>query len=135
MLHFAHRAPERMDGGFGPRGSHTDVWGFATIVLHLATGEQPYNGLSIMQILCAMMKYQSPAVPSTLPEWLQHVLLQCFSFDVAARPSAAQVLQVSSASPCDHLRCLHVVNRDCASLIRSRFGCGLLFWCSDSRPW
>ena len=89
------RAPEQADADFGPRGSHTDVWGFATTILHLATGQLPYNGLSQFQIMTAMIKKKPPSVPEALPGWLQHLLRQCLSFNVAERPSVAQVLQVS----------------------------------------
>lgn len=39
---FACSAPEQVDAKFGVRGPHTDIWGFAACVLHLATGQQPY---------------------------------------------------------------------------------------------
>ncbi|KAL3147471.1 hypothetical protein ABBQ38_014529 [Trebouxia sp. C0009 RCD-2024] len=89
-------APEQTDaefGQFGSRGSHTDVWGFATTVLHLATGQLPYNGLTPMQIMGAMSRRRAPAVPETLQAWLQQVLQQCLSFDVSARPPVLQLLQ------------------------------------------
>ena len=89
------RAPEQADVDFGFRGSHTDVWGFATTMLHLATGQLPYNGLSQFQIMTAMIKKKPPSVSKDLPGWLQHLLKRCLSFDLAERPSVAQVLQVS----------------------------------------
>ena len=92
----AHRAPEQTDAEFGERGSHTDVWGFATTVLHLATGQLPYHGLTQMQILGAMARQRPPAVPDTLPAWLQRILTQCLTFDIAARPSVQQLLQARS---------------------------------------
>ena len=90
-----HRAPEQTDAEFGPRGTHTDVWGFASTVIHLATGQLPYSGLTPLQILGAMLRRRPPAVADTLPAWLQQNLQQCLSFDVAARPSLLQLLQVS----------------------------------------
>lgn len=97
MSWFWFRAPEQTDAEFGTRGTHTDVWGFAATVLHLASGQLPYNGLSPYQIMGAMMRQRSPAITDALPPWLQQILLQCFSFDVAARPSMLQLLQASSA--------------------------------------
>ena len=93
-----HRAPEQTGEGFGPRGSYTDVWGFATTLLHMATGQLPYSGLTLHQMLTAMIRERAPAVPDTLPPWLQQVLRQCLSFDVAARPTMQQLLQVSCFS-------------------------------------
>ena len=95
LLMFDHRAPEQTDSDFGSRGSHTDVWGFATTVLHLATGQLPYQGLTSHQMLTAMIKRRPPAVPATLPEWMRHLLESCLSFDIAGRPSVADLLQVS----------------------------------------
>jgi len=63
----ACRAPEQVDAEFGLRGTHTDVWGFATTVLHLATGHLPYQGLADVQIVSAMLKRRLPELPSSLP--------------------------------------------------------------------
>ncbi len=89
------RAPEQTGEGFGPRGSFTDVWGFATTILHMATGQVPYSGLTLHQMLTAMIRQRPPAVPDSLPGWLQQLLSQCLSFNTAARPSVQQLLQVS----------------------------------------
>ena len=96
------RASEQTGEDFGSRGSYTDVWGFATTLLHLATGQLPYNGLTPYQILTAMIKSRPPAVPETLPVWLQRLPKQCMSFDVAARPAVPHLLQVN-VPPCASL--------------------------------
>lgn len=103
----SYRAPEQTDSDFGPRGSYTDVWGFATTILHLATGQLPYSGLSQFQIMTAMIKKRPPFVSESLPEGLQSLLKQCLNFDIAQRPSVAQLSQVSftcvaawSLNPC-----------------------------------
>ncbi len=88
------RAPEQADAEFGHRGPHNDVWGFATCLLHLATAQQPYQDLTLVQMLTAMTRGRPPAVPPTLPAWLQDLLKQCLSFDIPARPSVLQLLQV-----------------------------------------
>ena len=88
-----------MDAEFGLRGTHTDVWGFATCILHLATGQLPYQGLTQMQMVSAMLKRRTPEVPSTLPGWLQLALKQCLNFDTAARTSVAQLLQMGLVRP------------------------------------
>ncbi len=88
------RAPEQADAEFGVRGPHTDMWGFAACVLHLATGQQPYHGLTHLQLVSAMFKRKSPEVPNSLPSWLRQALQQCLSFEPAARPSASQLQQV-----------------------------------------
>ena len=93
----ASRAPEQVDADFGVRGSHTDVWGFASTVLHLATGHLPYQALNYVQIASAMLKKHLPEVPSSLPVWLQEALRSCFIFDTAARASVSQLRQVGCA--------------------------------------
>ena len=75
-------------------GTHTDVWGFAACILHLATGQLPYQGSNPTQIASMMPKFL-PEVPASLPEWLQQTLKQCFSVNTAARPSVAHLLQVN----------------------------------------
>ena len=92
----ACRAPEQADADFGPRGAHTDVWGFAACVLRMANGEEPYKGLTLLQMVSAFFKKRPPCVPSTVPAWLQQLLTQCFNFDAAARPSITDLLQVKN---------------------------------------
>ena len=88
------RAPEQVDADFGLRGTHSDVWGFATCVLHLATGQLPYEGRTHTQMVSAMLKRQAPVVPAGVPKWMQNLLRQCLSFDTATRPSVATLHQV-----------------------------------------
>ena len=88
------RAPEQVDAEFGLSGTHTDVWGFATCILHLATGQLPYQGLSQAQMVSAMLDRSPPEVPTSLPVWLQQALRQALTFDTAARPSVALLHQV-----------------------------------------
>lgn len=92
-----------MDTDFGMRGVHTDVWGFATCTLHLATGQLPYQGKTLPQMVSAMLKRRSPEVPASMPAWLQQVLQRCLSFDTAARPSVANLHQVDTGHRCCHL--------------------------------
>lgn len=88
------RAPEQADAELGSRGPHTDVWGFAACMLHLATGQPPYHNLSQLQMLTAMIKKRQPEIPTSLPAWMQQALQQCFSFDTAARLSVSRLHQV-----------------------------------------
>ena len=90
----ACRAPEQVAAEFGLRGTHTDVWGFATCMLHLATGQLPYPGLTHTQMVSAMLKKRAPEVSTNLPDWLQHALRQALTFDTAARPSVALLHKV-----------------------------------------
>ena len=88
------RAPEQADAEFGQRGPHTDVWGLAACILHLATGRPPYADLTQLQLVSAMLKRRPPEVPVSLPSWLQQALTQCLSFDTAARPTVDDLHKV-----------------------------------------
>lgn len=79
---------------FGSPGIHTDVWGFATTILHMATGQLPYRVHTPHQTLMAMIRQRPPSVPETLSWWLQQLLRQCLTFDADARPTVAQLPQV-----------------------------------------
>ena len=74
------------------------MWGFDATVLHLATAEQPYKDLTVVQMISAMVKAKPPSVPDRLPAWLQHLLKQCFSFDASKRPPVTQLLQVKAVA-------------------------------------
>lgn len=67
--------------------------------MHLATGQQPYHGLTQVQIISAMLKRRGPELPTTLPSWLQDVLKGCFAFDSVQRPSVSQLVQVGCLLP------------------------------------
>ena len=88
------RAPEQVDPDFGKQGTHTDVWGFAACMLHLATNQMPYHDLTMVQMVSAMVKQRAPKPPGGWPAGLQQALGQCFSFDAASRPSVPQLQQV-----------------------------------------
>ena len=94
------RSPEQVDADFGSRGPHSDVWGFAVCILHMATGQLPYAELGQIQMVSAMLKRRPPDVPASLPPWLQQTLKQCLSFDTAARPSVAALYQVVFSLAC-----------------------------------
>ena len=115
---YACRAPEQADADLGARGPHSDVWGFAAIMLHLATGELPYKDLTFVQVVRAMMKGTPPSVPDTLPPWLQPLLKQCFSFDVTKRPPVPQLLQVWTLSLCGLGHTFHLFH-GCHPLVQS----------------
>lgn len=87
-----------MHAEVGLSGTHTDVWGFAACILHLATGQLPYRGSTPVHVDAVMLKSVPPEVPTSLPGWLQQTLKQCFSLDTAARPSVAHLLQVPAFS-------------------------------------
>ena len=65
------------------------MWGFATFMLHFATGQLLYQGLTQRQLVSVMLRRRPPEVSSRLPEWLPCALGWIPTIDTAAWPSAA----------------------------------------------
>jgi serine/threonine protein kinase len=76
------------DGGIGP---HTDVWAIACVIREMITGEMPWQGMTMMQIITAVsVQHRVPTVPDSAPA--ADVLLRCFSTAPRERPSATELV-------------------------------------------
>jgi eukaryotic-like serine/threonine-protein kinase len=95
----AYMAPEQgisadADGARVHIADRSDVWALAATLLEAWSGARPYGSLTPQQIF---VKHCSRAPPPLdvsarpLPPPLQRVLARCLDFDVAARPSAAEL--------------------------------------------
>eukprot|EP00899_Mesostigma_viride_P023792 jgi/Mesvir1/4598/Mv15825-RA.1 len=72
-----------------------DVWGFACMVIEMATGAPVWGSQPMMQIMTdVVQKRRAPSVPHALPQELREVLARCFSFAPADRPSFNAILEV-----------------------------------------
>jgi nucleotide-binding universal stress UspA family protein len=86
-------SPEQVMGvRWEPR---SDVFGLGVVLYELATGRLPFGSAASLSALRQRL-WRDPAPPralvSTVPEWLQEVILRCLEPDPARRyPSAAQV--------------------------------------------
>ena len=101
----AYLAPERLERARGAlagapdpapappaEGMASDAWGLAASLVHAATGERPFAGLTPHEIADAVVdRRQGPHVPESLPARLRSLLAQCFAHDPAARPPLPQV--------------------------------------------
>lgn len=86
----AYMAPEQVDnkGSFGEIGPPADVWGFGATLYYCLTGEPPYKGETIVNILKQLMTGE-PARPSTInpevPEWLDDLCANCLKHQQSDR--------------------------------------------------
>lgn len=84
----------------GPGSCAADMWSFAAIALHMATGQPPLSDLS-QQRACVLIGAQRQLpldTPTTtlpcVPAALKQLIRACLNPDPSARPSAASALQV-----------------------------------------
>ena len=84
-----------------PYSPASDMWSFAGILLHMATGQPPLSHLS-QQRAAVMISAQrqlpldtpTTTLPESLPAALKRLVGDCLHPDPAARPTAGQALQV-----------------------------------------
>jgi len=86
-----YMSPEQFDGkGIGPPA---DVWALGCTLFYMATGLPPWHGLRMSQICVKVCSGLKPAMPATLPERVQRLILACLSHDPAQRPPARVVCE------------------------------------------
>ena len=98
---FNYMSPEALndqaEGGIGP---HTDVWALGCVIVEMLTGEMPWAGMPMQQIMMAVaVQFRVPAVPEGAPE--EDLLRRCFARAPRDRPTAAQLAEAfaSAADP------------------------------------
>ncbi len=77
-----------------PLTSATDVFSFGSLMFKVLTGREPFTGASSREVLHAIATTAPPflhEVAVGVPEDLQALCLACLAWDVADRPTAAQV--------------------------------------------
>ncbi|CAE6495540.1 unnamed protein product [Rhizoctonia solani] len=79
---------------------NSDVYALGMTLYEIMTGQLPYYGKSdVLVILLVVQKREPPERPESIPDGhetmdkLWELLLRCWSFDPAARPSAADVAE------------------------------------------
>lgn len=89
----AYMAPEQLFG----RGvdTRTDLFSLGVVMYQMATGEVPFSGRNIVEVLQAVST-QEPAAPSTLapevPTALERVILELLAKEPGSRPPSATAL-------------------------------------------
>jgi serine/threonine protein kinase len=89
-----YMAPEQFDPA-AHVGRPADVWGWAATLVHMLSGREPFAGVSVYSIGSLVIgSRQHPEVPAGAGQvpGLEQLLLDCFQFEAARRPTAQQAL-------------------------------------------
>ncbi|GAA4064531.1 WD40 repeat domain-containing serine/threonine protein kinase [Nonomuraea soli] len=89
----AYMSPEQVAGH--PVGPPSDVFSWAGTVLFAATGRSPFSGVTVPEVLSAVL-YRHPDL-SSLPEPLRGLVGAALVKDPRGRPTAGQLVQALSA--------------------------------------
>eukprot|EP00899_Mesostigma_viride_P014380 jgi/Mesvir1/22943/Mv19453-RA.1 len=92
-----YMAPEQWrltEPGAEPLNPSVDLWAFGCVLLEMATGTQPWDGLTMFQIMKQVSgpNVTPPAVPPALHPGLRALLARCLQPHPDQRPSAEEVL-------------------------------------------
>ncbi|KAK9808083.1 hypothetical protein WJX73_004299 [Symbiochloris irregularis] len=107
-----YRAPELLGGSAKVQGWAADVWALGAILIHLLSGQVPYQGCGTRQRLqlALCVERTMPLLPADpqVPDTMLDLLQQSFSFNPLTRPSIHEVLEVlqgtlKGAEPSDSL--------------------------------
>jgi serine/threonine protein kinase len=73
----------------------SDVWSWANTVAEVLTGQEPFPHMQLLEV-ATLVKTEGmyPGVPDNAPDWLAELLLRCWSFDPAARPTMSQIVDI-----------------------------------------
>lgn len=85
-------APEQVDPVFGPIGPLTDVYGLGALFYTMLTGQPPFSGSRVADVLARVAR-DSPTAPTVvrpeIPDELANLCLTCLSRIPSARPGSA----------------------------------------------
>jgi serine/threonine protein kinase len=91
----AWSSPEYLEANH--QGEKSDVWSWAVIAVELFTGDLPWPGLTLLQIISALQSGKQPPMPSITgsngcPKALAKLVKQCWSTTVRSRPTFLDIL-------------------------------------------
>jgi hypothetical protein len=82
----AYMAPEAFDG---KRNEQTDVWSVGVIFYQLLAGRLPYDQPDTPSFIGAIMRYDPPPLPDSVPEVVKQIVMKALQRDPANRYSSA----------------------------------------------
>jgi serine/threonine protein kinase len=86
----AYMAPEAFDG---KRNEKTDVWSVGVIFCQLVAGHLPYAQQDTASFIGAIMRYDPPQLPESLPTALQRIVLTALQRDPLHRYKSAAAMR------------------------------------------
>lgn len=86
----AYMAPEVFDG---KRNEQTDVWSAGVIFYQLLTGRLPYEQSDMASFVGAILRYDPPPLPLTVPEVLRLVVMKALQREPTQRYATAQEMR------------------------------------------
>ncbi len=89
-----YMAPEQMEGR--EVDARADIYSLGVVLYEMVTGEVPFGGSQLVEIVAAILQSKAPPVASTraagVPEWLDRLLVRCLDKDAVKRPSSMSVV-------------------------------------------
>ncbi|KAL6079419.1 Tyrosine-protein kinase abl1 [Balamuthia mandrillaris] len=71
----------------------SDVWSYGVVLWEIANfGEEPYPGLTPVQVALQVTKGSTPEMPENIPEVLRDIMKACWQFDPKDRPTMEEVV-------------------------------------------
>jgi len=84
-------APEILDNN--PPTTKSDIYSFAMVLWEVATGKLPYEGMTEIQILYAIMEEERPLIPDYVPDSYADLTRHCWNNQPSKRPEFFVVLE------------------------------------------
>lgn len=92
----AYLAPEVLKNEYWT--SKTDIWSFGCVLYELCTYSLPFRGVSEETLFSHIMTQKPPPMPPIYSKDLEKFVEYCMTKDPGQRPSAAELLSLSSTS-------------------------------------
>lgn len=85
-----YMAPEQAIGE--EAGPAADVWALGVVLHHMLSGQPPFTGKDVPEVLYRLVNSPPAALPSGVPTRLAQVVTDCLKKQAAERPDAIEVL-------------------------------------------
>lgn len=88
-----YMAPEQIREHVGPLGPRTDVYAIGIILYELLTAKPPFAHVkNVAELLLAQLSDRPPSLPTTVPAWLDKIVMRALEKEPAKRFESAQAL-------------------------------------------